>query len=82
MVDTLLSANGQAPSPPTLFSELLRDEFTSFPLLFHTLQQLSENFPEATISLQCILYFCLLSDTLPQSIQFCKEKKETFLIFF
>ena len=54
-VDTLLFINGQAPAPPTLyFSELLRDEFSSFPLLLSTCQQLSVNFQKRTNSLQRI----------------------------
>lgn len=39
------------------FSELLRDEFCSVPLLPHTTRQLSVNIPEPTSSLQRIFYF-------------------------
>ena len=73
LIDTLLSVNGQAPAPPTWFSVLLKDEFTSVPLLFLIVQQLSENFPEATISYQCIYQF-VLNDILSHCELFCKQK--------
>jgi len=56
-IDTLLFVNGQAPAPPTWFSEQLKDEFASVPLLFHTTQQLSASFPDTTNSYQRICIF-------------------------
>lgn len=54
-----LSSNGQAPSLPTWFSELLGDEFISFDPSLFTDQWLSAVSREITISRLCICYVML-----------------------